>query len=104
MISPHHRNVPLWNVLRVKGAGRVLRSGLIVLLSVSGWSGDAAEALLPRGAFGLGEGLLVCMLLGMHLLVHEVTGQFVTIINLQLENRQKLWAEEPDCKTHFNSH
>merc|ERR1712002_308995 len=57
---------------------------LIFLLSLCRWSGDAATAPLPSWAFGLGKGLLVCMLLGMHLLIHEVTGQFIPIINLQL--------------------
>lgn len=45
---------------------------------------DAAAAPLPRGAFGLGEGLLVRVLLGMHLVVQAVGGQFVALVNLQL--------------------
>lgn len=80
MPPPNHRNVPLWNVLEVE----VVLVCLIFLLSLCGWSGDAAVAPLPRGAPGLGEGLLVCMLLGVHLLIQEVTGHFVTVINLQL--------------------
>lgn len=60
---------------------------LVFLLSLRRWSGDATATFLPRRAFGLGEGLLVCMLLGMHLVVQEVTGQFVTVVNLQLGNR-----------------
>lgn len=62
---------------------------LVFLLFLCGWSGDAAASLLPSRAFGLGEGLLVGMLLGMHLLVHEITGQLIPIVNLQLGNRQK---------------
>lgn len=62
---------------------------LIFLFSFCGRSGDAAATPLPSRAFGLGEGLLVCMLLWMHLLVQEITVQFIPIINLQLENRKE---------------
>lgn len=58
--------------------------GSIFFLFVCGWPGDAAATFLPSRAFGLGKGLLVCMLLGMHLLVQEITGQIIPIINLQL--------------------
>lgn len=61
---------------------------LILLLSVAVWSGDAAPAPLASGTFGLGEGGLVCVLLGMHLLVHEVTCQFISAFDFQLGDRK----------------
>lgn len=81
--SPHRRNVPLWNVFgwRWWSGAEVC---LIFLVSLCGWSGDAAVTPLPSRAFGFGEGLLVCMLLGMHLLVQEIRGQFLPVIDLQL--------------------
>lgn len=60
---------------------------LIFLLPLPRWSGDAAAALLPGGAFGLGKALLVRVLLGMHLLVQEVARQFVSVFYFQLEHR-----------------
>lgn len=76
---------------------------LIFLLPLCRWSGDAAATFLPRGAFGLGEGLLVRMLLGMHLFIQEVTGHFITVVNLQLGNRQKNY-EQMDWRIQFTSH
>lgn len=70
------------------GGGRPLMSVLVFLLSLSGGPGDTAAALLPSGAPGLGEGLLVHVLLGMHLFVQEVAGQLAAVLNLQLGNRE----------------
>lgn len=71
------------------GGGRCAEVCLIFLLSPRGWSSDAAAALRAGGASGFGEGLLVCILLGMHLFVQEVAGQFIPIVDLQLGNRPK---------------
>lgn len=57
---------------------------LVVLFSISRWSGDAVSAPLPGRSLGLGEGLLVCMLLGMDLLIQEITSQLIPIVYLQL--------------------
>lgn len=67
------------------GGGRVAR--LILLLC--GGPCDAAAPPLPW-PFGLGEGLLVCVLLGMHLLVQEVTGQLVPVVDLQLHTDKEM--------------
>lgn len=74
------------------GGGWPLRSVLVFLLSLTGWPGDAAAALLPRGAPGLGEGLLVHVLLRMHLFVQEVAGQLAAVLNLQLGNREDTYG------------
>ena len=51
---------------------------------------DASGPPLACRALGLGEGLLVRMLLGVHLFVQEVWGQLVTIVNLQLQCRETI--------------
>lgn len=72
-------------------------SSVLLFLPLSGWSRDAAAAPLPRWAFGLGEGLFVRVLLGMHLVVQAVGGQFVALVNFQLKyqrasvSRSKNW-------------
>ena len=58
----------------------------VILLSVSSLSGYAASTPLPSGALGLGEGLLVGMLLGMDLFVQEVASQLLPIFYLQLRS------------------
>lgn len=61
-------------------------SSPLVLLLLPGGSGDAAVAPRATGAGGLGEGLLVCLLLGMHLVVQVVAGELVAVLDLQLGN------------------
>lgn len=57
---------------------------LIVLLAVGGGAGDATAAPLPLRTSGLGEGLLVRVLLGMHLVIHEFIGHLVAVVDFQL--------------------
>lgn len=66
-----------------------LSSSSLVFVLLPGGSDDAAVAPLAAGAAGLGEGLLVCVLLGMHLVVQEVAGELVAVLDLQLGNRTK---------------
>lgn len=80
-------------------SGRSLRSlkssSVLLFLPLPSWPCDAAAAPLPRGAFGLGEGLLVRVLLGMHLLVQAVGGQFVALFNFQLKHqRTSVWRSK----------
>lgn len=70
---------------------------LVVLFSISRWSGDAVSAPLPGRSLGLGEGLLVCMLLGMDLLIQEITSQLIPIVYLQLWTVKHMNSEELDC-------
>lgn len=74
-------------------SGQSLRSlqssSVLLFLPLSGWSHDATAASLPCGAFGLGEGLFVRVLLGMHLLVQAVGGQFVALVNFQLKHQRR---------------
>lgn len=62
--------------------GRSRWSGALIFLLRR--ARDAAAAPLPRGALGLGEGLPVRVLLGMHLVVQAVGGQLVALFNLHL--------------------
>lgn len=57
---------------------------LIVIHGVPRRTRDPATPPLPGGTLGFGEGLFVRVLLWVHLFIHEVTGDFITIIDLQL--------------------
>lgn len=54
---------------------------------------DAVAASLPCWTLGLGEGLLVGVLLGVNLFIEEVRRQLIAIINLQLRR-----GKETECK------
>lgn len=59
-------------------------SSLAVLFVLSGAPDEALVSPLPSWTFGLSEGLLVRVLLGMDLVVQEVVCQLVSTFNLQL--------------------
>lgn len=62
--------------------------GLIVgVLAVSGSSRDPAIASAAGRPAWFGEGLLVRMLLGMNLVVEEISRQLLTVIYLQLREK-----------------
>lgn len=61
---------------------------LIISIILSRGPGDPADAPLAGGAFGLGERLLVGMLLGVHLLIQKVWSQLVSIVYLHLQNEK----------------
>jgi len=62
---------------------------LAVLFFLSGAPDEALVSPLPSRTSGLSEGLRVCVLLGMDLVVQEVFCQLVSVFNLQLGEQRR---------------
>lgn len=87
----------LWGM---KGVASWIGAGLLLivsLLAVSGASRDPAIAFSPGRPARFGERLLVRVLLGMNLIVEEISRQLIAVIDLHLRGKTR-WDLRHTCR------